>query len=388
MLGDLSGALGPTRVSSCGRVLALASSRAREERTQELAGVRGFAGRDGLGRPRDDQLAAGFAAFGANVDHPVGGLDDVEVVFDHEDRVPRLHEAIEDLEELLNVVEVEPGRGLVEDVERASCRALAQLAGELDALSLPARERRRGLPESHVAQPDVHERRQEAHDLGVVAEQLGGLGNAHVEHVRDRLALVGDPERGLVEALPEALLAGHVDVGQEVHFDLTQAGALAALAATAFDVEREAALLEPVDLRLGQSGEEVADQVEEFDVGRGVAAGGSTDRLLIDRDHLVDRARALEPIVLADGDGRLGELAAEGREEDLVDEARLARARDARHAGHEAEGELDVDSLEVVGARADHLQAALGIRRAPIAGDRDLEFARQVTPRQAVGVLG
>jgi hypothetical protein len=35
---------------------------------------------------RDDAAAAG-AAFGAKVNHPVSGLDDVEVVLDHEQRV-------------------------------------------------------------------------------------------------------------------------------------------------------------------------------------------------------------------------------------------------------------------------------------------------------------
>src|SRR6476469_10967661 len=34
-----------------------------------------------------DDLSAAMAAFGAEIDHPVGRLDDIEVVFDDDDRV-------------------------------------------------------------------------------------------------------------------------------------------------------------------------------------------------------------------------------------------------------------------------------------------------------------
>ena len=48
---------------------------------------------------------------------------------------------------LLDVREVQPGRRLVEDVDRSPGRDLAQLGGELHSLGLAARERRRRLAE-------------------------------------------------------------------------------------------------------------------------------------------------------------------------------------------------------------------------------------------------
>ena len=71
-----------------------------------------------LGRPLGDDPAAAVAPFGAEVDDPVGGLDHVEVVLDDDDRVARAREAVEDLEQLADVLEVEAGGRLVEDVER------------------------------------------------------------------------------------------------------------------------------------------------------------------------------------------------------------------------------------------------------------------------------
>ena len=69
---------------------------------------------------RGDDLAAAVARFGAEIDHPVGELDDVEVVLDEHERVAGVDEPIEHLRELSNVVEVQAGRRLVHHVELLS----------------------------------------------------------------------------------------------------------------------------------------------------------------------------------------------------------------------------------------------------------------------------
>jgi hypothetical protein len=58
---------------------------------------------------------------------------------------------------LRDVVEVQAGGRLVEDVERAPGGA-GQLLGQLDALRLAARQRRRLLADLDVAQADVDQR--------------------------------------------------------------------------------------------------------------------------------------------------------------------------------------------------------------------------------------
>jgi peptidoglycan/LPS O-acetylase OafA/YrhL len=66
---------------------------ARQERGEELAGVARLVLGDDLGRALHDDVAAAVAAFGTEVDDPVGGLDDVEVVLDHEHGVALVDEA-------------------------------------------------------------------------------------------------------------------------------------------------------------------------------------------------------------------------------------------------------------------------------------------------------
>src|ERR1041385_5141815 len=123
----------------------------REHRLEELAGGGALDLRDLLGGALGDDLAAGVAAFGAEVDDPVGALDDVEVVLDDDDGVAGVDEALQDAEQVLDVVHVQARRRLVEDVERAPGAALGQLGGQLDALRLAAAELGRGLAEADVA---------------------------------------------------------------------------------------------------------------------------------------------------------------------------------------------------------------------------------------------
>ena len=78
-------------------------------------------------RAGGDDLAAAGAAFGAEVDHPVGRLDHVEIVLDDEDRVARLDEAVQHFEQLADVLEVQAGRRLVEDVQRLAGAAAARV---------------------------------------------------------------------------------------------------------------------------------------------------------------------------------------------------------------------------------------------------------------------
>ena len=106
---------------------------------------------------------------GPHVDQPVGGLDHVEVVLDHHDRVALVDQPAEHAEQLADVLEVQAGGRLVEHVERAAGGPLLQLAGELDALRLAAGEGRRRLAEPDVAEPDVDQRAQVPRDRRQIA---------------------------------------------------------------------------------------------------------------------------------------------------------------------------------------------------------------------------
>src|SRR2546428_12058032 len=136
---------------------------------------------------------------------------------------------------------MQPRGRLVEDIERAAGSALGQFLGGLDPLRIAAGERGRLLADMDVVAADAVQKLEHVATARHRLEELQRLLDRHVEHVGDRFALEQNLERLAVVALALADVAGDVDVGQEVHLDLDDAVALAGLAASALDVEGEAA---------------------------------------------------------------------------------------------------------------------------------------------------
>src|SRR6201994_4661886 len=66
--------------------------------------------RDLLGRPGRDDRSALLAGAGSEVDDPVGTGDDVEVVLDHHNRVPRVDEPVQLVQQQLDVARVKARR--------------------------------------------------------------------------------------------------------------------------------------------------------------------------------------------------------------------------------------------------------------------------------------
>jgi len=68
-------------------------------------------------------------------------LDDLQVVLDHYDRVAGIGQAVQDMKELADVVEVQPRARLVQEVQGPAGAPLAELPRKLHPLRLTAGER-------------------------------------------------------------------------------------------------------------------------------------------------------------------------------------------------------------------------------------------------------
>ena len=104
-------------------------------------------------------MAAGGASFGAEVDEVVGFGGEVHVVFDDDDGVTFIDEAVEDIDESGDVLLMESDGGLFDEVEvfRAGAdfgeidAAFDELSDELESLSFAPGEGGAGLAEGEVA---------------------------------------------------------------------------------------------------------------------------------------------------------------------------------------------------------------------------------------------
>ena len=318
-------------------------------------------------RPFSDHQAAGVAAFGPEVDQPVGGPDDVQVVFDDDDRVAVVQQLAQRPHQLGDVVEVQAGGRLVEHEQRAArgnglpagrgtLGRLRQEASELQPLRLAARQRRHRLAELHVLEADVDNRLQCADHVAVVGEQRGGLADGEFQHVGDvqgaPAALDADLEDLGPVALAVAVGAAQVDVREELHLDVLEAGAPAGRAAAVAGIEAE--LGAGVAALPGQRGvgEDLADAVPRADVAHRIGARRLADRRLVDEHDVAQVVGAEQPVVVAGRFAGLAEVPHQCRGHDVLHQRGLARTRDAGDAHQPLQREFHGDVLQVVFARA------------------------------------
>jgi hypothetical protein len=184
-------------------------------------------------------LAASGTAAGAEVDDVVGGEHDGGVVFDNEDGVAGVAEAVECGDDAIGVAGVESDGGFVEDEEGVD-ECGAEAGGEVDALEFAAGEGAGLAVEREVAEADVVEvaKAGECLCVGAVGGGVSGFWEVceEVEGVADREGVeLGDgeaiavgigkvPAEGLwLEACAAAGGAGFVaavagEVNADVHF--------------------------------------------------------------------------------------------------------------------------------------------------------------------------
>src|SRR5574337_1349261 len=90
---------------------------------------------------RRHDLPPVVSALRAQVNNPVGRFDDLQVVLNHQDGVTDISQAMQDLQELADVMEVQSSGRLIQNIYRPAGPPLAKLPRQLDSLRLTARER-------------------------------------------------------------------------------------------------------------------------------------------------------------------------------------------------------------------------------------------------------
>lgn len=339
-----------------------------------------------LRRTGHQDAATTGAPLRPQIDDPVGGFDNVQIVLDDDDGVAPVPQLVQHLEQLLDVVEVQPCGRLVQDVEGLAGIPLGELPRQLDPLRLAPREGGGRLTEADIGEAHVHQGLQLARHRRHRIEEFAGIFHRHLEDLVDVLALVLHLQGLAVVALALADVARHVDVRQEVHLHLDDAVPLAGLAAAPLHVEGEAARLVAAGARLLGAGEQLADRGEQAGVGGRVGARRAADGALVDVHHLVQVLQPLDAAIGRRGGlGRLVQLAVSDMEQGVIDQGRLAGAGDAGDAGHHPDGQVQVDVAQVVAARPLQFQPLAGERGA-LGRDGDLLAAGEVVTGQGFGV--
>jgi hypothetical protein len=96
---------------------------------------------------------AATAALGAEVDDPVCSFDDVEVVFDDDNGVAVVAQAMQHAQQQVDVGEMQTGGRLVKNVQSAAGIAFGQFKRQFDALGFAAGQVVADWPKRDIAKP-------------------------------------------------------------------------------------------------------------------------------------------------------------------------------------------------------------------------------------------
>ena len=143
-----------------------------------------------LRRAEEHDLAAALARTGSHVEDAIGGVHDLRVVLDYDERIAGVAQALHDVDHAAHVARVQADRRLVEHEEGIHQRG-AERGGQVDALDFTARERARLPIERQVAETDFAE----------IAQARAHFGEQQIRGFVKR--------RGQREALEERLHVRH-----------------------------------------------------------------------------------------------------------------------------------------------------------------------------------
>ena len=153
-------------------------------------------------------------------------------------------------------------------------------------------------------------------------------------------------------------LTWHIDIRQEVHFDLQDTVAAAGLASAALHIKAESSLLVAARLGILRCRKQVADLIEQTCVRCRIGTRCSSDRGLVDVDDLIELFHTDDVFVCTRNRPRTVQISCQPFVQNFIDKGTLSRSGDSGHAGHDTEREIHVDIFQIVLFCSDYLQPA------------------------------
>ena len=276
-------------------------------------------------------------------------LDDVQIVFDDQNRVSLVPQLKQNLEKLADVLQMQSRGRFVQNVERMPARYPGQFRGEFHPLGFSAGKGGGGLAQRNVAESHVPQRFQFSVDGWHGFEETAGFLHGHIQNIGDVLFLPADGKGLVIESASMAPGAFHIHVRQELHLDFSDPVALALFASSPLHVETESAGAVSPHFRFGQRGKERADGAEEFHVGGRIGTRSPPDGALVDDNGFVDMFQSQNAPALARFLGICQfEMLFQRPAENSVDQRAFARSGHAGYAGERAQRDFYIDPFQVV----------------------------------------
>jgi hypothetical protein len=221
-----------------------------------------------FGSSNGDDPATTISAFGTKIDDVIHRLDDIQIVFDYEHRIPGVGQSLQYAEQAAHIFEMQASRRLIQDVERPPRGSLSEFGSEFHSLCFSAGKGWCRLAEAHISQSNVNQCLQLAGERGLIGKELRCLFDRHVEYLSDGLSFEMHFECFPVVASSAADFARHIDIRQKMHFDFDGSVTGTMFATPAFHVEGKSSWRISPNLRFLGCGKERSDLVKGSGIGR------------------------------------------------------------------------------------------------------------------------
>ena len=242
-----------------------------------------------LGGSGDDELSSPVTGFGSDVDHPVGGLDDIKIMFDDDDAVALGNEPLERFQQDGDIVHMKSGGRLVKDEKRPSGFVSRQTRRKFEPLGLPAAQDIQRLTEFQIIETNIGEKlKGTANGCGFrpLLEEGDGLPCRHFQNVVDRFAAMTDGQDPFLIASAFALRTTQEEIAQELHLHLLITEARAAVATSLAGVEGKSRGTHPRGDGLILHPEEFPHGIKYPEIHNGGRAWSAGDRRLVDHHDI------------------------------------------------------------------------------------------------------
>src|SRR5699024_9987228 len=241
-----------------------------------------------FGRAGTNNLSAGKAAFRTNVNNMVSAFNDIQVVFDDDDRMAAVDQLFDRIQQLGDILEMQSGSGLIEETEGMVTGRLAQEFGQLYPLCLSAGKGRGTLAQLQIAGAHIFECLQLGSDPFLIDEKVDGLGDRHLQHIMDIFAAIFDLQHILAITFTATLLARELNISHKLHFNGLDTFALTGFTASAWNIEGEMTGLVTHNLGLARIVKQIANAVESLGIGSAIGARGASNGGLIHHLHRIN----------------------------------------------------------------------------------------------------
>ena len=320
---------------------------------------------DVLRRADTNDLATPFTAFRSEVNYPVRGEHDIEVVFNHDHRVTLFDQSLQTVKQLSNVFEMQARGGFVKQKQRTRCLSrcgmFRKMTRKLQALRFTARKGGHGLAEFQITQSDRLQGLQATQHVLVPFKKADSLRDCHVQHVRDRTGRPVPRWQSLhlkyLRTITRTVAVGttQIDVTQELHLDVFKPIPPTAGATAVPRIEAKSSCGVTTIESKGLRGVDFANGIERTDITCGIGSCRLANRRLVNEYGISDMLKPFDGSIPT---GRVFRFALElGYTviKDVLNQRGLARARHARYTNQSIERESNVDVFQVMFLRTSHL---------------------------------